>query len=30
VAALAFVLVNFAVDLVYSFLDPRIRLGGAA
>lgn len=29
VAAVAFVLVNFAVDLVYSLLDPRIRLGGS-
>jgi peptide/nickel transport system permease protein len=27
VAALAFVLVNFVVDLVYAALDPRIRLG---
>ena len=29
VAAVAFVLVNFAVDMLYSLLDPRIRLGGA-
>jgi peptide/nickel transport system permease protein len=27
VAALAFVIVNFVVDLVYAALDPRIRLG---
>jgi peptide/nickel transport system permease protein len=27
VAAVAFVVVNFAVDLAYAFLDPRIRLG---
>jgi peptide/nickel transport system permease protein len=27
VAALAFVLVNFVVDLIYAALDPRIRLG---
>jgi peptide/nickel transport system permease protein len=27
VAALAFVMVNFVVDLVYAALDPRIRLG---
>ena len=26
VAAVAFVIVNFAVDLAYAFLDPRIRL----
>lgn len=30
VAAVAFVLVNFVVDLVYSLLDPRIRLGGSS
>jgi ABC-type dipeptide/oligopeptide/nickel transport system permease component len=30
VAAAAFVVVNFVVDLVYSALDPRIRLGGAS
>lgn len=24
-----FVLINFAVDLLYSWLDPRVRLGGA-
>lgn len=29
VAAVGFVLVNFVVDLVYSLLDPRIRLGGS-
>jgi ABC-type dipeptide/oligopeptide/nickel transport system permease component len=27
VAAILFVLVNFAVDLVYTVLDPRVRLG---
>lgn len=27
VAALAFVIVNFVVDLIYAALDPRIRLG---
>jgi ABC-type dipeptide/oligopeptide/nickel transport system permease component len=26
VAALAFVIVNFLVDLTYAALDPRIRL----
>ncbi len=25
-----FIVINFAVDLLYSFLDPRVRLGGAA
>jgi len=25
-----FVAINFAVDVLYSFLDPRVRLGGAA
>lgn len=29
VAAVVFVLVNFVVDLLYSVLDPRVRLGGA-
>jgi ABC-type dipeptide/oligopeptide/nickel transport system permease component len=29
VAALVFVLVNFVVDLLYTNLDPRIRLGAA-
>ncbi len=29
VAAVAFVLVNFVVDLVYTLLDPRIRLRSA-
>jgi peptide/nickel transport system permease protein len=24
-----FVFINFAVDLLYSWLDPRVRLGGA-
>lgn len=28
VAAVAFVVVNFVVDLLYGLLDPRIRLGG--
>jgi peptide/nickel transport system permease protein len=27
VAASGFVLVNFVVDVAYSFLDPRIRRG---
>jgi ABC-type dipeptide/oligopeptide/nickel transport system permease component len=27
VLASTFVLVNLAVDLVYTYLDPRIRLG---
>lgn len=30
IAALAFVLVNFVVDLLYTALDPRIRLGGTS
>lgn len=30
VAAVGFVLVNFVVDLIYSVLDPRIRLGGSS
>lgn len=30
IAAVAFVLVNFVVDLLYTSLDPRIRLGGAS
>jgi peptide/nickel transport system permease protein len=25
-----FILINFAVDVVYSWLDPRVRLGGSA
>jgi len=25
-----FVAINFLVDVLYSFLDPRVRLGGAA
>lgn len=29
VAAVAFVLVNFVVDMLYSVLDPRIRLGAS-
>jgi peptide/nickel transport system permease protein len=29
VAAVAFVVINFLVDLAYSILDPRIRLGSA-
>jgi peptide/nickel transport system permease protein len=28
--AICFVLINFLVDLTYSFLDPRIRYGGPA
>ncbi|MCA0873507.1 ABC transporter permease [Seohaeicola saemankumensis] len=28
--ALAFVLVNFAVDIAYAWLDPRVRQGGKA
>lgn len=27
VAAIAFVVLNFVVDLLYSFLDPRVRVG---
>ena len=27
IAALAFVIVNFFVDLAYAALDPRIRMG---
>lgn len=30
VIAVAFVLVNFLVDVLYSVLDPRVRRGGAA
>src|SRR5690625_58375 len=30
IAAVAFVLVNFVVDILYSVLDPRIRLGAEA
>jgi peptide/nickel transport system permease protein len=30
VIVLIFVIINFAVDLLYSLLDPRVRLGGAA
>lgn len=30
VAAVSFVLVNFVVDLLYTTLDPRIRLGSAS
>ena len=29
VSALLFILVNLLVDLAYSVIDPRIRLGGA-
>ena len=25
-----FIVINFAVDVLYSVLDPRVRLGGAA
>jgi peptide/nickel transport system permease protein len=25
-----FIVINFVVDLLYSYLDPRVRLGGAA
>jgi peptide/nickel transport system permease protein len=28
IAAVIFVLINFLVDLVYAFLDPRIKFGG--
>jgi len=30
VIVVIFVVINFAVDVVYSLLDPRVRLGGAA
>jgi len=30
VIVVIFVAINFAVDVVYSLLDPRVRLGGAA
>jgi peptide/nickel transport system permease protein len=30
VIAVAFVLVNFIVDVLYSVLDPRVRRGAAA
>ena len=30
VAAVGYVVVNLAVDLVYSFLNPRIRISGRA
>jgi peptide/nickel transport system permease protein len=29
VAALTFVVVNFVVDLLYTLLDPRVRLAAA-
>jgi peptide/nickel transport system permease protein len=29
VIVLIFVVINFAVDVLYSLLDPRVRLGGA-
>ena len=25
-----FIVINFVVDVLYSMLDPRVRLGGAA
>jgi peptide/nickel transport system permease protein len=25
-----FIAINFVVDVLYSMLDPRVRLGGAA
>ena len=25
-----FIVINFVVDLLYSYLDPRVRLGGTA
>jgi len=25
-----FIVINFVVDVLYSLLDPRVRLGGAA
>jgi peptide/nickel transport system permease protein len=30
VIAIAFVVINFIVDILYTFLDPRIRYGRAA
>ena len=30
VVAVSYVLVNFAVDLAYTYLDPRVRRGRAA
>ena len=30
VIAVSFVVINFVVDLLYTLLDPRIRLGSAA
>ena len=30
VIVMLFVFINFAVDVIYSFLDPRVRLGGNA
>ena len=30
ITALVYVVVSFAVDIVYSLLDPRIRVAGAA
>ena len=30
VIVLIFIVINFVVDLMYSLLDPRVRLGGAA
>ena len=29
-SATIFIVINFVVDLLYSYLDPRVRLGGAA
>jgi peptide/nickel transport system permease protein len=30
VTAAAYILINLLVDLLYSVIDPRIRVGGAA
>ena len=30
VVVTVFIVVNLAVDIAYSLLDPRVRLGGAA
>ncbi len=30
VTATAYIVINFAVDLLYSFIDPRVRVGGDA
>jgi peptide/nickel transport system permease protein len=29
ILALIYVLINFAVDLAYAFIDPRVRVGRA-